>query len=419
MCVSNGGVMRTLIAFFVLAVAVGVCSAQWIEMTNWPMHGENVVSLAINGQDFLVGTLWGNEIQWTGSTYASTTRGTTWQQVGGASTAIAMDGSACWRAHYYWDRFQTESGVHRSTDRGITWNQVSPTWSNHLNALLVQGSTILVGGGTLHLSTDGGSVWTMPMGTFFSVLSCAAIGNRLLAGTQFGVYQSTNGGASWQQTSLTSGTVTCLATALDELGQVVLFAGMGGNNEGGVFLSADSGTTWTSVSTGLPVNIPVRCFGTKGTHVFAGLDSGGVFVLRGLWENVSANLQMSSPVSCLALDDSFLYAGGWGVWRRPLHEMVTDVKASNQGPSCFALHQNYPNPFNPSTTIRYDLSHTSFITLTVYNTLGQQVAQLVNEQQQTGYHNVVFRGDGLASGVYFYRLEVGAFVESKKLVILR
>jgi hypothetical protein len=88
-------------------------------------------------------------------------------------------------------------------------------------------------------------------------------------------------------------------------------------------------------------------------------------------------------------------------------------------PTEFALAQNYPNPFNPSTTIRYALPHTSFVTLTVYNTLGQQVAQLVNEQQQAGYHDVVFRGDGLASGVYFYRIQAGSYVDVKKLILFK
>ena len=67
----------------------------------------------------------------------------------------------------------------------------------------------------------------------------------------------------------------------------------------------------------------------------------------------------------------------------------------NETPAAYELAQNYPNPFNPSTTIRYSLPHTSFVRLTVYNTLGQQVAQLVNEQQQAGNHDVVFRDDGL------------------------
>jgi hypothetical protein len=112
---------------------------------------------------------------------------------------------------------------------------------------------------------------------------------------------------------------------------------------------------------------------------------------------------------------------GWGpfsgAWK--LRVIITGVDELEDIPTVFSLTQNYPNPWNPSTQIRYALPHTSFVTLTVYNTLGQQVAQLVNEQQQAGYHDVVFRGDQLASGVYFYQLRAGAFVETKKLVLMK
>ena len=88
-------------------------------------------------------------------------------------------------------------------------------------------------------------------------------------------------------------------------------------------------------------------------------------------------------------------------------------------PSGFSISQNYPNPFNPSTTIRYSLPHSSWVTLTVCNTLGQQVVQLVNRQEQFGSHEVTFRGDGLASGVYFYRILAGEFSETRKLVLVK
>jgi hypothetical protein len=88
-------------------------------------------------------------------------------------------------------------------------------------------------------------------------------------------------------------------------------------------------------------------------------------------------------------------------------------------PHSYAVFQNYPNPFNPSTTIRYALPHSSRVSLTVYNTLGQQVAHLVNEQQQAGYHDAVFNGNGVASGVYYYRLQADDFVQTRKLLLLK
>ncbi len=87
-------------------------------------------------------------------------------------------------------------------------------------------------------------------------------------------------------------------------------------------------------------------------------------------------------------------------------------------PSAPALAQNYPNPFNPSTTIRYAVPHRSQVTLTVFNTLGQQVATLVNCELEPGYHEATFDGSGFSSGVYFYRLAAGDFVATKKLTLL-
>jgi hypothetical protein len=88
-------------------------------------------------------------------------------------------------------------------------------------------------------------------------------------------------------------------------------------------------------------------------------------------------------------------------------------------PTQFSLSQNYPNPFNPSTTIRYGLPNRSTVTLAVYNTLGQKIITLVQETQEPGGHEVKFDGTGLASGVYFYRLQTGGFVQTKKLLLLR
>jgi hypothetical protein len=88
-------------------------------------------------------------------------------------------------------------------------------------------------------------------------------------------------------------------------------------------------------------------------------------------------------------------------------------------PIAFALDQNYPNPFNPSTTIRYALPQRSHVTLTVYNTLGQRVAELVNAEKEAGRYEVMFNANGLASGVYLYRIQAGTFVQTRKLVLLR
>jgi hypothetical protein len=100
--------------------------------------------------------------------------------------------------------------------------------------------------------------------------------------------------------------------------------------------------------------------------------------------------------------------------------MVTGVEeVATALPGRFELMQSYPNPFNPSSTIRYGLPHKIAVQLTVFNTLGQQVAQLVNGEVEAGYHEVEFDGVNVASGVYLYRMQAGSFVETKKFLLVR
>ncbi|MEN3038881.1 MAG: T9SS type A sorting domain-containing protein, partial [Candidatus Kryptonium sp.] len=88
-------------------------------------------------------------------------------------------------------------------------------------------------------------------------------------------------------------------------------------------------------------------------------------------------------------------------------------------PTDYALHQNYPNPFNPTTTITYDIPIRTKVKLVVYNILGQEVAVLVDGEQEAGRYSVKFDAMSLPSGVYFYRLEAGKFVEVKKMMLVK
>jgi len=101
-------------------------------------------------------------------------------------------------------------------------------------------------------------------------------------------------------------------------------------------------------------------------------------------------------------------------------DFVTDVDpVSEVVPSEYSLEQNYPNPFNPSTTINFSIPVEAFVTLDVYNAIGQKVASLVNEDKSAGTYNVDFNASNLTSGIYFYKISAGNFTETKKMILMK
>jgi hypothetical protein len=113
--------------------------------------------------------------------------------------------------------------------------------------------------------------------------------------------------------------------------------------------------------------------------------------------------------------DSTLVGAAWAYARFPSHM----AESFGEGVDNFNLEQNYPNPFNPSTNIKYQIPGASHVTLKLFDILGGEVAALVDEVKQPGTYTVQFDGSRLASGVYFYRLRAGDFVDVKKLILLK
>ena len=178
-----------------------------------------------------------------------------------------------------------------------------------------------------------------------------------------------------------------------------------------------------------PISYPTGlAFDATGENLYVSTYSGDLYKVRVSEASVSlfvphTSLPGSSQSLIHVVMDShgFLYALDFnnGVVYKittpstSVHNLMSDVDHD------YELAQNYPNPFNPSTTIRYILPQASLVRLSMYNAVGQQVARLVGEQQQRGIHEVVFHGDGLASGLYYYRLTTGSFTETKKILLVK
>jgi hypothetical protein len=99
--------------------------------------------------------------------------------------------------------------------------------------------------------------------------------------------------------------------------------------------------------------------------------------------------------------------------------VLLGINDDEQMPQSFNLYQNYPNPFNPTTVISWQLAVSSNVTLEIYNLRGQKVKTLLSASLHSGFHSVEFKATNLASGIYFYRLQAGRHVETKKMVVLK
>ncbi len=120
----------------------------------------------------------------------------------------------------------------------------------------------------------------------------------------------------------------------------------------------------------------------------------------------------------------------WGVydsdnsttWDKGNFDFVTSIENINnqaEKMSDYNLSQNYPNPFNPTTIIQYNVPERSFISLVVYNALGQEISVLASGEKEAGTYRQDFNAAGLPSGIYFYRLKSGSFIQTNKMILLK
>jgi hypothetical protein len=142
----------------------------------------------------------------------------------------------------------------------------------------------------------------------------------------------------------------------------------------------------------------------------------------GFGNNHIENIDDSQTLFILASDFGSINPKFYNTWDFNLHKAKTPTAVEdnwNGVPMVYTLDQNYPNPFNPSTTIRFTLGTEEIVTLKIFNMLGQEVTTLLHEKLSAGNHVVRFDAARLTSGVYFYQVNAGKFVETKKMLLLK
>jgi hypothetical protein len=321
-------------------------------------------------------------------------------------------------------------GVYLSTNNGTNWTEVNNGLTDtRVMALDVSGTNLFVATlGGIFGSTNNGTSWTLVSTDLMStsVPSLAISGTNVFAGTDGrGVFLSTNNGVNWA--AVNNGFPTPTTTTVHSL--LVNGANVFAGYHRGVVLSTNNGSSWATMNTGFPnATINVQALVVSSGNLFAATSGSGVFRSTNSgtgWATFNTGL-LNTTVFSLAVVGTNLFAGtvGSGVWRILVPTSVKEV--DGRTPEKFSLEQNYPNPFNPTTNIRFQIpevrghkSEVSRVTLKVFDMLGREVATLVNENLKSGSYETTFDANGLASGIYYCRLQTKGFAETRKMMLVR
>ncbi|MGA9294239.1 MAG: T9SS type A sorting domain-containing protein, partial [Ignavibacteriaceae bacterium] len=358
------------------------------------------------------------------------------------------------------------SSIIMSRDSGKSWKKIFPDTANHLLNLKINKASIFVetiptnssDGIYLFKSANNGDTWEKIDTGYVSAFSFD--NNKIFTGGNFidltftpprtvikvlynNIKVSTDDGLTWEKvkSSLDSGKIikspdidtSSIISCLYAKGSNLL-VGMKAYNfdqipyampysfGGYLYHLIQKGDNWVTADSSF-IGRSVFAFESSGNDIYVAADTG---VFRSTdygstWNDISYGMK-NIYVPSLFKSDNYLYANTInGIWKRPLSEItsVNDGEGGKENPDKFNLSQNYPNPFNPATTIKYTLGSNTFVSLKIYDILGREVQTLINGNQTSGNHLIIFNASNLSSGVYFYQLKAENFVETKKLLLLK
>lgn len=399
----------------------------WTQMYSDSLdHNAQVTSLEVirdnsNGRHLFAEGAWSPppHVQSSSVSFASANDGASWTTIYDDSVMVASvfgtisSGIFLSTVRYAWPN----SLVLHSTDEGGTWAVVD-TPGAYMKAMCSDGNKIYIGGSN----------------TVYSPLRKTYLAHY--------IQLSTDNGGSWSSVNSPLDSTKLMKSVTDTLSWIEglysagphLLVGMRAYNftyslwdeyysyGGGIYHLVQNGSAWNLVDSAL-MGKSVFGFAASGSTIFAATESG---VFRSTddgtsWNDISSGMN-NIYVKSLLVSGSYLFAStSNGLWKRPLSEITSVDRNETPAaiPEKYHLAQNYPNPFNPTTRIVYSVPRSSHVSLTVCNILGQSVATLFDGIRPPGMFTAVLDGSHLASGVYFYKLKADAFVDIKKLVLLK
>jgi photosystem II stability/assembly factor-like uncharacterized protein len=346
--------------------------------------------------------------------YKSNNRGTSWISLP-TDKLVESPGLIFLMKKYLF--METNGITYRSEDKGNTWTKLYANGEQYVNSLFSFGD-YLIGesdGNEVIISKNFGDVWENRQSTQLPVITFGSIGYVLMASinglgfTPDYVLRSRDTAQTWQSiiVSPDSSSITTFASIGNKL--------LAGTYGEGIYLSLDSGITWTLDNFGMEGRFvkSIRAFGEnvyccseKG--IFFSSDSGQH------WLNANYGL-VNTNVYDIASIGNDLYAGiyGAGIWKRSLTGL------SVAAPSRKIIIQNFPNPFFQSTSIKFSTQDHSFAQVSIHNLLGSEVARLFSGELDGGEHTFTWEAQNMSAGMYICSVQTGDQILHLPLVIIK
>ncbi|MFC2103443.1 YCF48-related protein [Bacteroidota bacterium] len=323
--------------------------------------------------------------------------------------------------------------IYKTTNGGNSWFDQTPP--GNLNDIFFADDQIgwTVGTwGTILKTTDGGTNWSLQTAPVFQYADAYFVSAEVGWVVGYGAHRimkTTNGGIYWFLQSGYSYHYFYSVHFLDE------YIGWVCGENGIIRKTTNGGSTWGTLF------IPVE-FVSLNAESFAGkvklnwttateLNNLGFEIERcGNRQNWRTIRFVEGKGTTTEIQEYFYTDDLFGVIDSKLYYRLKQIDFNGEfsyssevevfiTPSSCNINQNYPNPFNPSTNLKYSVGSLQYVTLKVFDVLGNEIATLVNEEKPAGRYQIEFDATSLPSGIYFYRLQAGTFVETKKMVLLR
>jgi photosystem II stability/assembly factor-like uncharacterized protein len=387
----------------------------WFALNNG-LNAATVLDIHFDNNGILFTASWSNGLS------ISTDQGGSWEMINNGVTnvnfysIISDDGGTLYSG--------SERGAFRSTNKGENWQSITRPGNGFVFNLKKDKKDriyALTYGSGIHRTTDKGETWQRIDHNFNSAYIFGFETDRqdnLYVGGRGGgaIYKSTDDGNTWDKVYEGIPEAVVASISISQNGDI--FAAI--INEG-ILKSTDGGLIWEKKNIGLP-NTKVRPLNINNEgNIFTALYNEGIYksVNNGeSWIEITGNMSLTEVRKIVSYKNELYLATNESVWKSN-PDSLTSVAEDDVKPKEYFLSQNYPNPFNPSTTIKYSLAEAGRVTLSIYDLLGREVINLIDEEKPAGEYETTWNASSYPSGVYFMRMQAGEFSETRKVVLMK